>query len=127
MSDEKTYTPEEINERLQGALAKWRLQDGMLYRSYACANWRSSVMLFNGIAHVAEAAWHHPDVEVSWSKVRVHLMTHSAKGITDKDFQLASKIEEIAQWTPDEDSALDGTPTDPRWRYRKLESTDRRS
>jgi len=50
-------------------------------------------------------------------------MNHAAKGITDKDFQLARKIEEVIQWQPgvEEGSALEGTPDDPRFKYIKYE------
>ena len=46
-------------------------------------------MLVNAIGYLAEAAWHHPDLAVTWGKVWVKLKTHSAGGITDKDFALA--------------------------------------
>jgi pterin-4a-carbinolamine dehydratase len=64
----------------------------------------------NQIGFLAEAAWHHPDLSVTWAKVSVKLMTHSENGITDKDFELAKKIEETALWRPAEGSALEGTP-----------------
>ena len=64
----------------------------------------------NQIAFLAEAAWHHPDLNVSWAKVTVKLMTHSENGITAKDFELARKIEDVALWRPAEGSALEGTP-----------------
>ena len=50
-------------------------------------------------------------------------MNHAAKGITDKDFELALKIEEVIQWQPgkNEGSSLDGTPEDPRFKYIKYD------
>lgn len=51
-----------------------------------------------------------PGLSVSWAKVGVKLMTHSENGITDKDFELARKIEEGALWRPASGSALEGTP-----------------
>ena len=57
---------------------------------------------------LAEAAWHHPDLTVTWGKVWVKLKTHSAGGITDKDFALARKIEELALWRPPAGSPLTG-------------------
>jgi 4a-hydroxytetrahydrobiopterin dehydratase len=47
---------------------------------------------------------------VTWAKVTVKLKTHSAGGITDKDFALAKKIEELALWRPAEGGPLEGTP-----------------
>ena len=47
---------------------------------------------------------------MTWAKVTVKLMTHSENGITDRDFELARKIEEVALWRPAAGSALEGTP-----------------
>ena len=59
--------------------------------------------------YLSEAAYHHPDLAVTWGRVTVKLSTHSAGGITDKDFELARKIEEAALWRPS-GGALEGTP-----------------
>jgi 4a-hydroxytetrahydrobiopterin dehydratase len=67
-------------------------------------------MLVNAIGYVAEAAYHHPDLSVTWGRVTVKLSTHSAGGITDKDFSLAAKIDEVALWRPSPGGALTGTP-----------------
>jgi 4a-hydroxytetrahydrobiopterin dehydratase len=60
---------------------------------------------------------------VSYAVVTVKLMNHAAKGITDKDFELARKIEEVVMWQPGagSGSALEGTPDDPRFKYLKYE------
>ncbi len=60
--------------------------------------------------HGGEAADHHPDLTVSWGRVTVALSTHSAKGITEKDFELARQCDEVALWRPAEGAALKGTP-----------------
>ena len=57
-------------------------------------------MVINTVGHLAEAAWHHPDITASYAWVEVRLQNHAAKGITDKDFALAKKIEEVVQWQP---------------------------
>ena len=52
----------------------------------------------------------------------VKLQNHAAKGITDKDFALAKKIEDVVQWNPtSEDNTLEGTPDDPRFKYIKYD------
>jgi 4a-hydroxytetrahydrobiopterin dehydratase len=60
---------------------------------------------------------------VTYARVEVRLMTHSARGITDKDFELAAKIEEVIQWQPGKaGGALEGTPaTDQRFAYIKYD------
>jgi len=71
---------------------------------------------------LAEAAFHHPDLTVSYAFVIVKLVNHAAKGITNKDFELAHKIEDVIMWQPDkEGGALEGTPDDPRFKYIKYD------
>jgi 4a-hydroxytetrahydrobiopterin dehydratase len=79
-------------------------------------------MVVNTVGHLAEAAFHHPDMTVSYAFVIVKLMNHAAKGITNKDFELASKIEDVIMWQPGkEGGALEGTPDDPRFKYIKYD------
>src|SRR5207249_4070741 len=59
------------------------------------------------VAH--EAAYHHPDLAVTWGRVIVKLKNHAAGGVTEKDFELARKIEESVLWRP-KGGALEGTP-----------------
>ncbi len=62
------------------------------------------------------------DLTASYAWVEVRLMNHAAKGITEKDFALARKIEEVVAWQPGtEGGGLEGTPTDPRFAYIKYE------
>jgi pterin-4a-carbinolamine dehydratase len=116
MSEERTYTADEIAQRLVGPLTHWRYEGGLLHRRYKTANWRASMQVANAVGYLAETAWHHPDLTVSWGAVEVALSTHSAGGITDKDFELATEIERVVAWRPGSDSALDGTPDEDPWR-----------
>jgi 4a-hydroxytetrahydrobiopterin dehydratase len=120
---EKVYTEDEVKHRLTGPLKHWYVEDGWLRRKYKTEGWKGTLMVVNTVGHLAEAAWHHPDLTVSYAFVVVKLVTHSAKGITDKDLTLASKIEEVVGWQPGkEDGPLDGTPSDDqRFRYIKYE------
>lgn len=116
---EPTHPPSVIEARLAASLPRWRFQDGRICRTYKTAGWKSTLMVINTIGHLAEAAWHHPDIAASWAEVTVSLSTHSAGGITDKDFDLARKIEEVVGWRPGSSGgALEGTPSaDPRFAY----------
>lgn len=120
---EKTYSDTEIEERLTQILPRWRLEDGWIRRKYKTNSWKGTLMVINAVGHLAEAAWHHPDLTASYAWVEVRLKTHTAKGITDKDFELARKIEEVVQWQPaKEGGALEGTPKDdPRFAYIKYD------
>lgn len=111
MSEEKTYSDEEVKARLTGVLEQWELRDGWIRRKYKTVGWPYTLMVVNALGYIAEAACHHPDLSVSYAEVHVKLMTHSAKGITDKDFALAEKIEQHLTWLPGEDEPLDGFET----------------
>ncbi len=120
---ESTYSDAEVTERLQQILPRWRFEDGWIRRKYKTNSWKGTLMVVNTVGHLAEAAWHHPDLTVSYAWVEVRLKTHTAKGITDKDFELARKIEEVVQWQPaKEGGALEGTPKDDmRFAYIKYD------
>ena len=113
----KVYDEHQAVERLKRELPAWSIEDGHLCRRYSTNGWRASMLLANGIAHLAELAWHHPDLAISWGGIEVRLRTHDAAAITDKDFELASMIERTAVWAPGEISALDGSPGAGQWRY----------
>jgi len=110
--NERTYDDDAIRRRLDADLPGWRLEGGSLQRGFETDGWPTTLMLVNAIGFLAEAANHHPELTVGWARVGVGLNTHSAGGITDKDFELARKIEEIALWRPS-GGALEGTPN--RW------------
>ena len=116
---EETYSEAEIEARIAEELPGWSYRDGWIRRKYHTAGWKGTLMVVNAVGHLAEAAWHHPDLTVSYAFVTVKLMNHAAKGITNKDFELARKIDEVIMWQPgaSDDSALEGTPEDARFAY----------
>ena len=119
---EKTYTDTEVEKRLRKDLPKWYLEKGWIRRKYKTNSWKGTLMVINTVGHLAEAAWHHPDIAASYAWVEVRLKNHAAKGITDKDFDLAKKIEDVVQWQPGaEGGALEGTPGDQRFAYIKYD------
>jgi 4a-hydroxytetrahydrobiopterin dehydratase len=117
-NSEEVYPEDEIQERLNHELSHWTLEDGSICRLYNTGGWRATLMLVNTVGHLAEAAFHHPDIELSYAWFKVKLKTHSAGGVTNKDFELAIKIEEIVLWQPEsETGALEGIPDDTRYKY----------
>lgn len=112
MVERGVYTEAEARERVARELPTWAVEDGYLTRTYTTRNWRLSLMVANAIGFLAEAAWHHPDLIVSYPRVVVRLRTHEADGITDKDFALARRIEGAITWRPEEEDPF-GTPPDP--------------
>ena len=122
-ADERVYDEAEARARLAAELPAWSVADGAIARRYSTAGWKATLMVVNAIGHLAEAAWHHPDLSVSYSWVEVRLSTHSAGGITDNDFALARKIEDVVTWRPgEEDRPLQGTPDDERFAYIKYDA-----
>ena len=119
----KVYNEAEIKAKLAAELPHWYYEDGWIRRKYKTSGWKATLMVVNTVGHLAEAAWHHPDLTVSYAFVIVKLMSHDAKGITDRDFSLAHKFESVIQWQPGkEDSMLQGTPNDdPRFKYIKYD------
>lgn len=116
----QAYDEKQINKILEKELANWNYDGKWIRRTFKTHSWKGTLMLVNAIGHLAELAWHHPDLVVSYAFVEVKLMNHSKKGITQLDVDLAKKIDEFLLWNPkDENSALDGTPEDPRFAYVK--------
>ena len=108
---EKTYSDAEIAARLQQTgLTDWYLEEGWMRRKYTTDGWPTTLMLTNAIGYLCEAAYHHADLSITWGKLWVKLKTHSAGGITDKDFALARKIEDVVLWRPEKGGPLEGTP-----------------
>lgn len=117
----EAYTEEEVQSRLKSELSHWYYENGWIRRKIKTSGWKASLMVVNTVGHLAEKAWHHPDLTVSYAFVIVKLVTHSAKGVTEKDFALAKKIEEVVMWDAAETSqgVFEGTPDDPRFKYIK--------
>lgn len=124
MSDNLPVLSDDVIEaRIRAELPHWYLEDGWLRRKYRTEGWKGTLMVVNAVGHLAEAAWHHPDLTVSYAFVIVKLKTHSSKGITERDFALARRIEDVIHWQPGkEGGVLEGTPADDqRFRYIKYD------
>ena len=119
---EQVYSEEQIQSRLQEELPNWYYENGWIRRKYKTNSWKGTLMVVNTVGHLAEAAWHHPDLTVSYAFVVVKLTNHDAKGVTSKDFALANKIEQVIQWNPGQSEPdLEGVPDDQRFAYIKYD------
>lgn len=105
---------EVLNEAgLAAALADlpgWEVREGWLRKKFITPGWPHTLLLANTIGYIAEAAWHHPDLSLGYAQVVVKLQTHSARGITQKDVELARQIDAVALWKPVAGGALEGFP-----------------
>lgn len=84
-----------VNARL-AELDGWSLADGKLRKSFKFADFVAAFGFMSKCALVAEKLDHHPDWSNVWNKVDVTLWTHDAGGLTDKDFELASKMDQFS-------------------------------
>ncbi len=115
---DRTLAATDVDARLAEALPAWSRDGDAIVRRYRTAGWKASLMVTTTIGHLAEAAWHHPDLAVSYSAVEVRLTSHDAGGVTERDLALAARIEGVVAWRPGrEDGPLPGTPDDPRFAY----------
>jgi 4a-hydroxytetrahydrobiopterin dehydratase len=82
---------------LQKELNDWTLVDGwqLLAKSFRFANFKQTMEFVNKVAAIAEEQGHHPDMNVSYGGVTIELMTHAIGGLSENDFILAAKIDEI--------------------------------
>ena len=89
-------TPDEAQNRL-GSLPEWRIEDGELTRTFAFKDFVAALSFVNRVGQAAEAAGHHPDIDIRYNKVRLALITHDAGGLTGKDFDLAAQANALAR------------------------------
>jgi len=87
-------TEAEITEQL-GKRKGWTLENGKLHRAFECKDFNSAFGNMTRVALAAESMNHHPEWFNVWNKVVIDLTTHSVKGISNFDFELATKIDEI--------------------------------
>jgi 4a-hydroxytetrahydrobiopterin dehydratase len=87
--------PEEELEQWMKKIPEWELEDDCICRSFEFDSYMEGIDFVNGVAELAEEADHHPDLEVSYGMVDVTLTTHDLKGLTEQDFLLAQKIDQM--------------------------------
>ena len=83
----------EIERRLS-ALAGWEFKDNAIRKQYRFKEFMDGIRFLNKVAEMAEAADHHPDVQINYTRVTFTCSTHSEGGVTEKDLKLAAQIEE---------------------------------
>ena len=86
---------DEVRDALAG-LPGWAQPGQEIEKEYQFEDFAAAMRFVNGVAEAAEAAEHHPDIDIRWNRVRLALRTHSQDAITDKDVSLAREIEGLA-------------------------------
>ena len=82
-------------ESAVAALPGWSRSGDEIEKTFECASFADAIAFVVRIGFLAEAADHHPDVDIRWRRVRVALTTHDSGGLTTNDTDLAREIEEL--------------------------------
>ena len=90
-----TLTSEQVASEL-AQTPDWTVSDGQLTRMVTRKDFRDALLFVNAVGFLAERANHHPDIAISWNKVTLNLVSHSAGGLTGKDFALAREISALS-------------------------------
>ena len=94
MSDFKRLDTDEISGSLE-SIPEWTIESDKLFREFAFSRFVEAFGFMTSVAIVAEKQNHHPEWFNVYNKVRIHLTTHEAGGITENDFALARSIDKI--------------------------------
>jgi 4a-hydroxytetrahydrobiopterin dehydratase len=87
-----------VEEGLQ-RLPGWERRGNEIVKTFTREDFAHAMVFVNEVAGAAEAAGHHPDIDIRWNKVTLALSSHAEGGLTDSDFQLAARIQEFDQPT----------------------------
>ena len=86
-------TDAEIAQRLAG-LKGWERAGGAIHKSFSFGKFADGIRFVDRVAAAADALDHHPDIDIRYTTITMTLATHSAGGLTGKDFELAERIEQ---------------------------------
>lgn len=94
MAEVRKLSDPEIRVRLNN-LKDWSLDQGKLYKEYKFEDFVTAFAFMSKVAQAAEAMAHHPEWLNVYDTVKVHLSTHDVGGVSERDFDLAQKIDHI--------------------------------
>jgi 4a-hydroxytetrahydrobiopterin dehydratase len=85
-------------EKVKSQVPGWQvIREHHLARTYSFPDFRAALAFTNHVGELAEKEGHHPDLHLSWGKVEVKIWTHKIDGLTENDFVLAAKIDQLYQ------------------------------
>jgi 4a-hydroxytetrahydrobiopterin dehydratase len=90
----KTLTAVQLESALR-RVPEWRRAGKAIRRTFAFKDFVAALRFVNRAGKLAEAAWHHPDIDIRWNRVTLTLATHDAGGLTRKDFALARQFDRL--------------------------------
>jgi len=92
-----TLVPDSDIKTMMKRVPEWETDQKSIERTFEFDDFAQAIDFVNAVAEIAEEEDHHPDIDVRWNKVRLILSTHSEGGLTELDFQLAKKIDTLAE------------------------------
>jgi 4a-hydroxytetrahydrobiopterin dehydratase len=95
-SSAAVLTDDEIAERL-ARLRGWSRRENWIEKTYRFKNFLRAMSFVNAVSYVAESVNHHPDLMIHYNEVTVRNWTHVAGGVTEHDFSLAEKIDQLVR------------------------------
>jgi len=87
--------PEDEIEEFVKKVPEWDVEDKGITRVLDFDEFMEAIDFVNGVAEIAEEANHHPDIDIRWCQVTLRLVTHDVGGLTEADFDLAQKIDNL--------------------------------
>ena len=95
-NDKNSLVPkEDLKSRLKN-LPEWSLQENVIVREFIFKDFKQAIEFVDDVAKLAEKANHHPDIFISYNKVRLDFTTHKLKGLTFQDFDLAYQVDHLS-------------------------------
>ena len=91
----KKLSSDEIKSAL-GKIPGWKKKADVISRTFQFKDFPAAMKFVDTVAQIAEKEWHHPDIDIRWNRVTLALTTHDAGGLTEKDFALAKKFDELS-------------------------------
>ena len=95
MAYDRTQLTAEALQTFLTAHPGWKHEGGMIRRTYEAPTFLAGITFVNKVAQAAEAADHHPDIDIRWRKVTLALVTHDAGGLTSRDTRLAAEADRL--------------------------------
>ena len=83
----------ELMNKIELDLNEWAIQNELLVKKFVFSTFQDAINFVNAVAKIADEVDHHPDIFISYSKVKISLITHDLGEISEKDYSLAKAIE----------------------------------
>ena len=89
-----SLTETETNNLLK-QIPSWTIKDTHVFKEFKFKDFKEAIVFVNKVADIAEQEGHHPDITINYNKISIELWTHAVNGLSENDFILAAKIDEL--------------------------------